>query len=533
MDFGPRGWLWIPCLAGVLAFLAFALCRNITVPWVEDDNWYGAVYSQAAHNSLRAGMRTTAGVPATLYFGALPIPADAYYVHHPTLLPTLVTASFAVFGESEWAARLVPIASSLASVLLLWLLVADALGFRAATLAAAIFATLPMELHYGDMVDFEPCLLMWMLAALACLRRWERSGRVRWAALAVTGCLFAVLMDWPGYLFAISLAAYFLLKWWRGVSLGAHITPRRSLWIALGILGAAGLAGVLFLVQIRWVRADAWTDLWTALTMRLSSSAATDGAAAAGSAAHFTLWQWCGAILGGLRADFLLPPWFLAAAGLFLLWKERGKSEGLRWCGFAMMPMIVAGVLYVVILRNESFVHDFTTFYLIGALAIAAGIGLEGVLVWLEKKFRSRLLQTVAALAVIGAFTWLGMAALARSEDLRSPFYVLDAEQPEPPDFIPSLGRELARIFPAGTGILCNFAASGTLDYYAQRTVMNGLLTPADWAHFIAEEPPPLGGIVWLDAPHASEIIASLPPGEMSQMTFQGFRFALWKSQAR
>jgi len=95
------------------------------------------------------------------------------------------------------------------------------------------------------------------------------------------------------------------------------------------------------------------------------------------------------------------------------------------------------------------------------------------------------------------------------------------------------LGREIARRFPAGTGILCNFAASGTLDYYSQRAVMNGLFTPADWAHFIAKEPPPIAGIVWMDAPDASEIVTSLPSGEVSQITFCGYHFALWKSQAQ
>ena len=92
--------LWI-----VAAGFALYFARGLQRPWVEEDNWYGAVYSQAAHNNLRAGLKA-GGVPATLYFGPLPIPSQAYYVHHPTLLPVMVTASFAVFGEAEWTARL-------------------------------------------------------------------------------------------------------------------------------------------------------------------------------------------------------------------------------------------------------------------------------------------------------------------------------------------------------------------------------------------------------------------------------------------
>jgi hypothetical protein len=81
---------WRLCLVAIVGLLAFHFYRGMQRPWVEDDTWYGAVYSQAAHNNLRGGLHA-AGVPATLYFGPLPIPPEAYYVHHPTLLPLLVS----------------------------------------------------------------------------------------------------------------------------------------------------------------------------------------------------------------------------------------------------------------------------------------------------------------------------------------------------------------------------------------------------------------------------------------------------------
>ena len=575
--------LWIAGLIVVLCFLAWALCRNITLPWTEDDNWYGAVYSQAAHMNLQAGLLTTAGVPVTLYFGPLPLPPDAFYVHHPTLLPTLITGAFAVFGESEWAARLVPVACSLLSAVLLWLLVRSAVNVRAATLTAAIFATLPMELHYGDMVDFEPCLLMCMLAVLLCLRYWQVTSHRRWTVLASACILLTLWMDWPGYLFVLSLAGYFLLRGWKGggfkrdgilgesldvgcwtldvgcspASSGRErehptsniqhptsngtpfstfspntIPPRQSLRFGLLLVGLVGLSGVIFLLQIRHVRPDAWSDLWNAATMRLSNSTATDATSAATHPVSFTLRQWCAAILNGLANDFLPLPWFLAALGIVFLWIGRRESPGLRWCALAMMPMTVAGVLYVVILRNESYVHDFATFYLIGAIALAAGLGLEGLLARLDLSFPGTASRVLGALVIAGMFTWLGLSAVQRSEAMRSPFSVLDAGQPEPPDFIPSLGRFLGQTFPPGTTILCNFAASGTLDYYSQRNVLNNLMTPDDWKAFLASEPPPLGGIIWLDAPQASAVIASLPREEMREIIFQGFRFALWRAKS-
>jgi 4-amino-4-deoxy-L-arabinose transferase-like glycosyltransferase len=444
-----------------------------------------------------------------------------------------VTAAFALLGESEWAARLVPITCSISSVILLWLLVRSTVNRRAATLTAAVFATLPMELHYGDMVDFEPCLLMGMLAVLLCLRYWCVTGHVRWKVLAAVSSMLVLWMDWPGYLFVMSLAGYFILSGWKGGRNGFQIPPEQSLRFGLLLLGLVGLSGVFFLLQIRYVRADAWLDLWNAATMRLSNSTVTDATSAAMNPVHFTFRGWCEAILHGLTEDFLPLPWFFAAFGIFFLWKGRRESDGLRWCAFALMPMIIAGVLYVAILRNESYVHDFATFYLIGVLALVGGLGLEGLLAVLHRRLRNPAAHAVTTLVMIGLFAWLGASAVSRAESLRSQFYVLDAEKPEPPDFIPSLGRFLGQTFPFGTTILCNFAASGTLDFYAQRNVMNALTEPADWKAFIADLRPPLGGIIWLDAPEAAAVVSSLPREEVQEITFQGYRFALWRAKSR
>ena len=349
----------------VFGLLAAFFYRGINRPWVENDNYYGAIYAQAAHNNLRAGLGTTAAVPATLYFGPLPIPRDAFYVHHPTLLPLLETGAFAVLGEAEWSTRVVPVFCSLLSLVLLWLLMSDCVNRRAAMLSAAVFAFLPMEFHYGDMVDFEPCLVMLMLAALVCLRYWQK-GSAAWAWLAALCCLLAVNMDWPGYLFVLSVTGWFL---WKG--------PKSRRLFGLVLLGLCGVSGIVFLLQIRHVNPDAWSDLLTALKMRLGNGVATGSSAAEmHQATRFTLGEWLHAVsVNALHDDFLFTPWILVGIGLLFLVLRGKDSEGLRWAGWGALHMIVAGVLYVVILRNESFIHDFTAFYLIGSVGILGRAG--------------------------------------------------------------------------------------------------------------------------------------------------------------
>lgn len=520
--FGPDGKIWLAGLILSLAFLAVCFYRGLHVPWVENDNYYGAIYAQAAHNNLRAGVLATGGIPATLYFGPLPIPIDAYYVHHPTLLPLAVTASFAVFGEAEWSARLVPIVCSLLSVIFLWIFLSEAVNRRAAALAVAMLVTLPMELHYGDMVDFEPCLVMLMLAALVCLQRWLAQNHAPWAWLSVACCFLAVWMDWPGYLFVISLIVWFLWK-----------EKKSERLFALVLMGICGVSGVFFLFQIRHVNPDAWSDLWTALKMRLGNGTATGSSAIEmKSDVHFTFAEWCVAVGRAFYNDYTPPPLILAAAGGICVLRGWKKSESLRRAGWGALHMTVAGVLYVVILRNESFIHDFTTFYLVAVVAMLAALSLECMLRWIENNHTDRWLRPAIALAILTPCVF-AVRGYRQAEQLRSPFYMLDGITVEPPDLIPKLGAHLAKTFSEETTILCNFDPYGSvLPYYAQRMILNNLADADDWKTVQSRETGPFGGIVWLDAPGASDIVASLPKNEITPFEMGGFHFAIWRGRA-
>lgn len=508
---GRRRWEVLGLIA-ILAFLVFHFAAGFHRPWSEEDNWYGAVYAQAAHNNLRAGMRSM-GVPATLYFGPLPVPAEAYYVHHPTLLPVLVTGSFAILGESEGAARLVPILASLASVIVLWYLLRSTAGARAATFGAAFFAIVPMELHYGDMVDFEPVLTCWMISLLACLWHWKRTGHARWAVGAAIFAALCLWTDWPGYLLVLSTAAWLIFF--------APREMRRLGWLFVLLVGCAGL---LFLWQIRSVNAAAWTDLWTALQMRLGNAIPTSTAPIAENAPRFTWGDWLRTVGADLAGNYLALTWLFAGLGIAHLFRER-RSEGARWLALTVTLLTIAGALYVVLLRNESFIHDFAPFYIIGAVAILAGLGLEllcrpGDQLSSMAKFAVH----VAAVIVLIALAGFGVR---RSEEMRSPYLILDGVAREPEQLIPALGAALDKAFPPGATLLANFDPYGSaLTYYSQRPILTNLITPEDWRATLPGARP-AGGVIWLGAKNAPEILAALP-GDKQQIEVLGFTFALW-----
>jgi Dolichyl-phosphate-mannose-protein mannosyltransferase len=493
------------------------------VPWVEEDNVFGAAYAQAARNNLRAGLPVTAGVPATLYSGSLPIPPDAYYVHHPVLFPLLVTAFVATLGEKEWAVKLVPVLCSIWSAILLWFLVEGAMGKRAAAFAIALFVTLPMELHYGDLVDYEPSLVMWMLAGLVCLRNWKLRRGSRWAILASVCCLGALWTDWPGYLFTAAAIGWLLLK-----------KEKQSRRFAITLVALASISGILFLLQIRHVNPEAWRDLRTAMAMRLVSGMQPGSAASgAGATAHFGFCEWLRRIFQALDQDYLRLTWLLVLGGAIYLFRHR-KADGPRWMGWAVVLMALAAVPYLVILRNWSFVHDFASFSAIGSIAILAGAGLEAIWRWIENRSRSDSARATAAIATALLLPSLAWAGFNRAEEQRSQFLILEGAAAEAANLIPDLGRYCAKVFPPGTTILCNFDPYySPLSYYAKNDVLRNLTTREEWTFGAADQGKSSGGILWLAAPSAPEILASLPAAEISEVEIDGVRFAVWRGSTR
>ena len=108
---------------------------------------------------------------------------------------------------------------------------------------------------------------------------------------------------------------------------------------------------------------------------------------------------------------------------------------------------------------------------------------------------------------------------------------MLDGVAREPSNLIPDVGRYLARTFPTDATILCNFDPYySSLSYYAQRTIIPNLGTSAEWnAATLGTARGGFGGILWLAAPSAAEILDTLPKDEIAPVEIDGIRFALWK----
>lgn len=503
----PNRWFFL--FAVIMVWLATVLSTNIDRPWIAAIDYNGAVWSQAAHNILRAGLVKTLGASSGFYFGPLPIPPWGYYLHHPPLLHLIITALFAVFGENEWVARLFPIGCSLASVILLWLLVRSCAGIRAATLSAAVFACMPMELRYGQMVNFEPCILMLMLGALLCLRYWMVSGKPQWKHATLALILAGLWVDWAMYAFVASLCVCWLRRWRDG---------RRFAGILLII---SSLSAACYFIRIRLVRADAWQNLAHTFVVRLGYSG-NDG---------FTEFQWLNRILQSLTAHYLLPGWLLAAIGVLILFRARRHEENSLWLFRASVCVFVTDVFLIGVFQNESYIHQYFSFYFLAPVAIMAGIALDRIVTFFQVNLASHKLAFGGELLVCSVVLLMATHGLFQARELQQQFRILDYRTPEPPNLIPELGNAIRENFSPKTRVLCNFLPQygPQLAYYAQREIFNNLSEYRFWRRYLKNPSKPVGGVVWMGSKTSRDLVSSLPPGNKRFLTIGNLSFCLWK----
>jgi LmbE family N-acetylglucosaminyl deacetylase/4-amino-4-deoxy-L-arabinose transferase-like glycosyltransferase len=502
-------WRWAFLFVVVLVWLATVLSADIDRPWINAVDYNGAVWSQSAHNILRAGLADTLGASSGFYFGPLPIPVWGYYLHHPPLLHLAVTALFAAFGEHEWVARLLPITCSLASVVLLWFLVRSCAGTRGATLSAAVFACLPMALRYGQMVNFEPCVLMLILGEILCLRYWTVSGKARWRHAALGLILVGLWVDWAMYIFVASLSICWLSR------------SRETRSFAKVLILAALFSAACYFVRIQLLRPDASQNLAHTLVVRLGYS----------GMAQFTELQWLERVLGSLVVHFLPLGWVLAAAGALATFRARRHDKDLFWLFRVCVCVFVMDAFFVGVFQNDSYIHQYLSFYFLAPVAIMAGIALDRLITFFQINFNARKFALVGELLACAIVVAMGTHGMFQTRELQQQFRILDYRTPEPPNLIPELGAAIREDFPPGTRVLCNFLPQygPQLAYYAQREILNNLSDYRSWRRYLSDSGNPVGGVVWMAPKSSRDLIANLPRGSQRFLRVGNLSFCLWK----
>jgi len=419
----------------IVAILAGGLLLRlppIGQPFLSNLDSYGALYATAARNLLRHGFAATRGLPLLNTGPATP---DGFepYVNHPPLVPWLVAGTFALFGEREAAARLLPLAASVAAHFLLLLLTRRLFGPRAALLAALLFAALPMGTLHGTLVDPQGWLPMTALLGMSLsVRRLVEGGRGALAGLFAS-FLLGALADWPVHLAVPFVALAFAHAGRRRAALALPALSALLLAASLGVLVAARPAGdpadLLY-------KLGGPEDLRSLLDGRLAAS-------------------W--------RALFTLPVLALAALGAALL--ALARSPALP----DVLLLLLPAALYVALSPQGALPHGFWSIYLLPGIALLAGVALDRIAGAALRPGPAAPARAAAVWTVVALVTGHAVLTTLREYRVRTEGADLDAR----------MGRRIAAESSFTDRVATAAAATDALRWYADRRLKGDVRTPA------------------------------------------------------
>lgn len=396
------GWKLLP-RAIVLILYAAILSRGISQPWIGLHDWNGAFYSQLARNLLRYPFDMHHGMPVIAVGPIQPAPGEwSFYATHPPGLVWCIAASFQLFGEHEWAARLVPIIASLATLALLCRAVASRCGETTACVTGVMYALLPMAAYFGRMPDQEaPCLFLMLAAVLAADHRLDPSARsltrLRPGFVWSVCIAAAIWIDWVAIIPAALVVLRAILALARG-----KITPSACLRIAATPILAVIL---LILYMVYFGLGGHWADLVAVF----SSRAGVHHLANDPAPPQMTAWT-------NVLENLTWPVLILMPAGIGCRLRAFARRPAPnvgepRPGGLALLG--ITGVLWVAGFWRLFLIHQYWLFYLGPTIAILAAGGLLSIHRAIASRTAKSASWLVAPLGVLTlGFTTVGINGL-------------------------------------------------------------------------------------------------------------------------
>jgi 4-amino-4-deoxy-L-arabinose transferase-like glycosyltransferase len=161
------------------------------------------------------------------------------YFSKPPLLPWIIAATTAIFGEDEFAIRVASPLIHLATGLVVYAIARRLYDARTACWSAVLYATLPaVSLSSAIMSTDVPLMLCWAVALYAFIRARESAGW-RWWLVAGVAAGFGLLAKYAMEYWLLS--AFFLVLAFRD--------ERQHL---LRLIGAAAIAHLIYLPNLVW-----------------------------------------------------------------------------------------------------------------------------------------------------------------------------------------------------------------------------------------------------------------------------------------
>lgn len=446
-------------VAAVLTFGGWLLTWNLTAPINGWHEWNTAMYGIHARNHIAWGLGVTKGL-CTWGETASPPPQPDYYLNHPPLISLWAAGSILLFGDNEAALRIVPIAATLGSALLLWRMGRRAGNRLLGILLAYCFVLLPVTAYFGRMLDhvapvqFFSLLmlhgyLLWIgwyptssqpaatqdarvAASGADATLWRSDPQARLMerrlgiALYLLGVTLGIGTGWAAVLMAGLLAAF---------DAAGYVRTRRNIARLCVTFAAPAIVVGAVLLQIAWARGWDFSLFVPMFLSRALGNARLETPGLAGwlarqgdyGVANFTSF---GAVAAAL---YVVAGAIAAFVAVRNRRDARAGRSARRWSAAAntwdalgslrptfLVPIALCalqGLAYVLIFRERAFRHDYWQIFLAPfvAAALAASIYAAAALLQGAMVRRAPRVATVVARAVAVALAAIpAPAALER-----------------------------------------------------------------------------------------------------------------------
>jgi 4-amino-4-deoxy-L-arabinose transferase-like glycosyltransferase len=345
----------------IILFALILLLWDINEPWIGLHDWNGASYGQMGVNHLKYGYDTTGGIPI---WGILDGKIK-WVLRHPPGLPLMLSFSFAIFGIYEWSARLIPIAFSLASVYILYLIVRELWDEKHAVIAAFFTVLIPMYAYYGRMVCPEICVLFFALLIIYLYIKLFDTNKLRYLFIMIIAVFVGGLVDYPTFFIILPLLIYGLIfKNWS-----------KRLYVCIVLIITAILTFAFF---IWWATTMAGTlePLWAAYAQR------SDRSYLLREMFYWRLFEWM-LIEFTFIIVFLTLVWvWKDLCGLIIRNRQKilfvNTEDNQYICRtIFIFILFLYGITYLIVFPQTSFIHDHSMYFLIPFFAVASTAGLK------------------------------------------------------------------------------------------------------------------------------------------------------------
>ena len=350
--------------------------------------WYGV--QEAARIWVHAGVKNydRYGLDETNWMvvrdlGPASPPDYSYYVHHPPTVIWLPYAMTRFTGDNELSIRFVFAAATLLAASAFYVLVRRLYGVRIAWWATAFYGLVPMMSYYGRVPNHDPLTMPVVMLFAAILVNWLRSPN-RWRLLAL-GLLvwMAVWTAWTGVFFVafLGLAAMLLGRMEHKIAV-----------VGFGVICIVAFVALIVFYQSQWDGAiDSLVEVFGWRSSNLSDDRASE---------PFTIFQFVAVTLVHIGLFVTVGVTVMSLWGIQAL-----RRISSRQATGIVLALLGGALIYQLVFRNASYVHDYYKLTFVPVMAISAAAA------WVTLRKRHRwtrpIFDALLVISVLMGAAWL------------------------------------------------------------------------------------------------------------------------------